>query len=131
VSVTNPCGLAFQGKAGVRHVIVDGLSFTGFHHRDYDLQHGSRTRWGLFFRATVRRCTAYLNSGGIGPLGGGEGCVVEDCTAFANESRHIDIGNNINGWGLGGTTFRRNLVEGFSPGASKHESLSTAGATAA
>jgi len=126
VSVTNACGIAFMGKNGIRHVVVDGLAFTGFHHRDYDVQHGSRTRWGLFFReaqnVTVRRCVAYLNSGGIGFLGAGEGVVVEDCLAFANDSRHHSIGCNINGWGLGGATFRRNRVEGHSPGAtSKHD----------
>lgn len=119
-SVTNACGMVFDGgKAKVQNILIDGLAFTGFSHRDYDLQHGDRTRWGLMFKnaenVTVRRCTAYLNSGGIHLSGGGKGCVVEDCRAFANWSRHVDIGNNINGWGVSGTTFRRNHVEGFMP----------------
>jgi parallel beta-helix repeat protein len=115
-SVTNSNGLLLSN---CRHVVVEGLAFTGFSHRDYDVQHGSRTRWGLLLKdaehCTVRRCVAYLNSGGIHLLGGGQQCVVEDCEAFGNWSRHVDIGNNIVGWGVAGTTFRRNRVEGHMP----------------
>ena len=123
VSVTNGCGLAFVEPGAGHHVIVDGLAFTGYSHRDYQTMHGSRTRWGIMFRdakhATVRRCTAFLNSGGIHLLGGGEGCVVEDCHAFANNSRYVDIGNNILGWGVNGITFRNNRVEGSLPALSR------------
>ena len=115
-SVTNANGMLLTSS---KHVIIDGLAFTGFSHRDYDPQHGSRTRWGLMLKdcesCVVRRCTAYLNSGGIHLLGKGQGCVVEDCTAFGNWSRHVDIGNNIVGWGVAGTTFQRNRVEGHMP----------------
>ncbi|WP_395746442.1 hypothetical protein [Prosthecobacter sp.] len=126
-SVTNACGVVFDAKGAViQNIIMDGLAFTGFSHRDYDLQHGARTRWGLMFKnaknVTVRNCTAFLNSGGIHLSGGGQGCVVEDCHAFANWSRHVDIGNNINGWGVSGTTFRRNRVEGFASEASSSRS---------
>ena len=118
-SVTNANGLLLTGS---KHAIIDGLSFTGFSHRDYDPQHGSRTRWGLMLKdcesCVVRNCTAYLNSGGLHLLGKGQGCVVEDCTAFGNWSRHVDIGNNIVGWGVAGTTFQRNRVEGHMPDAS-------------
>jgi parallel beta-helix repeat protein len=117
-SVTNANGLLLTGS---KHVIIDGLSFTGFSHRDYDVQHGSRTRWALMLKdcesCIVRRCTAYLNSGGIHLLGKGQGCVVEDCTAFGNWSRHVDIGNNIVGWGVAACTFQRNRVEGHMPDA--------------
>jgi parallel beta-helix repeat protein len=117
-SVTNANGLLLTGS---KHVIIDGLSFTGFSHRDYDVQQGSRTRWGLMLKdcesCLVRNCTAYLNSGGLHLLGKGQGCVVEDCTAFGNWSRHVDIGNNIVGWGVAGTTFQRNRVEGHMPDA--------------
>jgi hypothetical protein len=117
VSVTNDCGIAFIGEKAGRYVVVDGLAFTGYNHRDYSTRRGARTRWGLMFRnpehVTVRNCTAFLNSGGIHFLGGGQGCVVEDCHAFANWSRYVDIGNNINGWGVSGTIFRRNRAEGF------------------
>ena len=117
-SVTNANGLLLTGS---KHVIIDGLSFTGFSHRDYDPQQGSRTRWGLMLKdcesCIVRNCTAYLNSGGLHLLGKGLGCVVEDCTAFGNWSRHVDIGNNIVGWGVAGTTFQRNRVEGHMPDA--------------
>ena len=117
-SVTNANGLLLTGS---KHVIIDGLSFTGFSHRDYDVQQGSRTRWGLMLKdcesCIVRNCTAYLNSGGLHLLGKGQGCVVEDCTAFGNWSRHVDIGNNIVGWGVAGTTFQRNRVEGHMPDA--------------
>jgi parallel beta-helix repeat protein len=115
-SVTNANGLLLTGS---KHVIIDGLSFTGFSHRDYDVQQGSRTRWGLMLKdcesCIVRNCTAYLNSGGLHLLGKGQGCLVEDCTAFGNWSRHVDIGNNIVGWGVAGTTFQRNRVEGHMP----------------
>ncbi len=115
-SITNANGMLLTGS---KHVIIDGLSFTGFSHRNYDLQQGSRTRWGLMLKdcdsCVVRRCTAYLNSGGIHLLGKGQGCVVEDCTAFGNWSRHVDIGNNIVGWGVAGCTFQRNRVEGHMP----------------
>jgi parallel beta-helix repeat protein len=118
-SVTNANGLLLTGS---KHVIIDGLSFTGFSHRDYEVQQGSRTRWGLMLKdcesCIVRNCTAYLNSGGLHLLGKGQGCVVEDCTAFGNWSRHVDIGNNIVGWGVAGTTFQRNRVEGHMPDAS-------------
>jgi parallel beta-helix repeat protein len=118
-SVTNANGLLLTGS---KHVIIGGLSFTGFSHRDYDVQQGSRTRWGLMLKdcesCVVRNCTAYLNSGGLHLLGKGQGCVVEDCTAFGNWSRHVDIGNNIVGWGVAGTTFHRNRVEGHMPDAS-------------
>ena len=117
-SVTNANGLLLTGS---KHVIIDGLSFTGFSHRDYEVQQGSRTRWGLMLKdcesCLVRNCTAYLNSGGLHLLGKGQGCVVEDCTAFGNWSRHVDIGNNIVGWGVAGTTFQRNRVEGHMPDA--------------
>ena len=118
-SVTNANGLLLTGS---KHVIIDGLSFTGFSHRDYEVQQGSRTRWGLMLKdcesCIVRNCTAYLNSGGLHLLGKGQGCVVEDCAAFGNWSRHVDIGNNIVGWGVAGTTFQRNRVEGHMPDAS-------------
>ncbi len=123
VSVTNGCGLAFVEEGAGHHVIVDGLSFTGYSHRDYQTMHGSRTRWGIMFRnaknATVRNCTAFLNSGGIHFLGGGEGCVVEDCYAFANNSRYVDIGNNILGWAVNEITFRDNRAEGLLPNLSR------------
>lgn len=112
-SVTDGCGLAFESS---RHVIVDGLSFTGYNHRDYGQKHGSRTRWGLMFwngeGIQIRRCTAFLNSGGI-HLKGGRDQVIEDCYAFANFSPFQDIGGNILGWGIARTTFRNNVVENF------------------
>ncbi len=117
-SVTNANGLLLTAS---RHVIIDGLSFTGFSHRNYEVQHGSRTRWGLMLKdcenCIVRNCTAYLNSGGLHLLGKGRGCLVEKCTAFGNWSRHVDIGNNIVGWGVAGTTFQGNRVEGHMPDA--------------
>jgi hypothetical protein len=117
-SVTNASGLFFDGA---KHVILDGIGVTGFSHRDYEPRDGSRTRWGIFFKdaehCTVRNCVSYLNSGGIHFLGKGQGSVVEDCMAFGNWSRHVDIGNNIVGWGVAGTTFRRNRVEGHMPDA--------------
>ncbi|MFM2167030.1 MAG: hypothetical protein RIS79_1401, partial [Verrucomicrobiota bacterium] len=52
-SVTNANGLLLTGA---KHVIIDGLAFTGFSHRDYDAQHGSRTRWGLMLK-DAEHCT--------------------------------------------------------------------------
>lgn len=113
VSVTNASGLALIGS---RYVIVEGLDFTGFNNLAYDVQQGTRVRWGLYLRdaknITVRHCTSFLNGGGIGLLGGGDGCIIEHCRAFANNARYVDIGNNINGWSVAGATFRHNQVEG-------------------
>jgi hypothetical protein len=126
-SISNGFGLfleAPRGSNGVRDIIVDGLSFTGFFSRDFPTGPG-RNRWGLFAqnpeRVTVRRCTSFLNSGGIF-LVNAKKCVVEDNYAFANFSRSLDFGNNILGWGASDTLFRRNTVEGFGQGTSSSSS---------
>jgi hypothetical protein len=122
LSVTNGFGLLLTPPAGsqtVHDVIVDGLSFTGYQAREFPPEPGSRNRWGLHIasgeRVTVRRCTAFLNSGGIYLLAPTD-AVVEDCYAFGNVSRFLDLGNNILGWSVSDTTFRHNRVERFSPG---------------
>ena len=117
VSVTNGFGILLQRKS--HDVIIDGLSFTGYNSRDYPDGPGSRNRWGLCVdwnaeRIVIRRCTAYLNSGGIF-LSGPSDAVVEDCYAFANFSRFQGLGNNILSWSGHNTVFRRNVVEGFWP----------------
>jgi len=113
VSVTNGCGLALENCA---YIIVEGLTFTGYQHRDNSAKFGSRTRWGLIVSksdaVTVRRCTAYLNSGGI-CLMNSSGSVVEECLAFGNTSRAVSVSNQIIGWTAKDCVFRRNRIEGF------------------
>lgn len=119
LSVTNGFGLLLTpppGSQTVHDVVVDGLSFTGYQARDYPPEPGSRSRWGLHIvmgeRVTVRRCTAFLNNGGIYLLAAVDS-LVEDCHAFANVSRFQPLGNDILGWSVTDTTFRRNVVEAF------------------
>lgn len=122
LSVTNGFGLLLTppgGSATVHDVVIDGLSFTGYHAREFPPEPGSRNRWGLHIvmpeRVAVRRCTAFLNGGGIYLLAPVD-CLVEECYAFGNVSRFLDLGNNILGWSVSNTTFRRNRVESFWPG---------------
>jgi hypothetical protein len=119
ISVTNGFGILLTpppGSATVHDVVIDGLGFTGYHAREFPPEPGSRNRWGLHVmmgqRVTIRRCTAFLNSGGIYLLAPTDS-VVEDCYAFGNHSRFLDLGNNILGWSVSDTTFRRNRVESF------------------
>jgi len=119
ISVTNGFGIlliAPKGARTVHDVVVDGLSFTGYQSRDFPPEPGSRNRWGLAVvngeRVTVRRCRSFLNSGGFFLLTPNH-CLVEDCQALGNVSRFQVVGNNILGWGVSETTFRRNIVESF------------------
>ncbi|MFZ4695177.1 MAG: right-handed parallel beta-helix repeat-containing protein [Verrucomicrobiia bacterium] len=123
VSVTNGFGLLLTppGKeANVSDVVIDGLAFTGYNTREYPPPGpGSRSRWGLHvvsgLRVTVRRCTAFLNAGGIFLILSKD-CVVEDCHAFGNFARFLDLGNNILCWNAVRGVMRRNRVEGFGQG---------------
>ncbi len=119
ISVTNGFGILLTpppGSATVRDVVIDGLGFTGYHARELPPEPGSRNRWGLHVvmaeRVTIRRCMAFLNGGGIYLLAPVDS-VVEDCHALGNRSRFLDLGNNILGWSVSDTTFRRNTVESF------------------
>jgi len=117
VSVTNGFGIHLEPRS--HDVVIDGLAFTGYSSREFPEGRGSRNRWGLFVdsgseRITVRRCAAFLNSGGI-YLTGPSDAVVEDCYAFANFGRFRALGSNILAWSGHNTVFRRNVVEGFWP----------------
>lgn len=123
-SVTSGFGIlltAPQGSKVVHDVVIDGLSFTGYQTREFPAEPGSRNRWGLAVinaeHVTVRRCSSYLNSGGIFLLAPTQ-CVVEDCQAYGNISRYQPVGNNILGWSISETKFRRNVVESFWPAGS-------------
>ena len=114
VSITNGNGLALENCA---HIVIKGLAFTGYQHVDNSVQFGSRTRWGVLAgkceSITLRRCVAYLNSGGLCVTTGTANSVIEDCFAFGNASRTIGISNQILGWGAKDCVFRRNRIEGF------------------
>ncbi|NUQ62414.1 MAG: right-handed parallel beta-helix repeat-containing protein [Pirellulales bacterium] len=119
VSVTNGFGLLLTpppGSATVHDLVIDGLSFTGYHAREFPPEPGSRNRWGLHVvmgeRVAIRRSAAFLNIGGIFLLAPADS-IVEDCCAFGNRSRFLDLGNNILGWSVSDTTFHRNTVESF------------------
>ena len=114
VSVTNGNGIALDGCA---HITIEGLAFTGYQHADTSVLLGSRTRWGVLAgksdSITLRRCTAYLNSGGLYFTTGTANSVIEECFVFGNASRTIGISNQILGWGAKDCVFRRNRIEGF------------------
>ena len=118
LSVTDGFGLLITppGRGFVRDVTIDGLAFTGYRTREFPKGPGSRARWGLHVvrgeRVTVRRCVAFLNDGGLYLLACRDS-LVEDCYAFGNHSRFLDLGNNILGWSVINTTFRNNRAEGF------------------
>ena len=119
LSVTNGFGILLTPPARsqtVHDVVIDGLCFTGYQPREFPPEPGSRSRWGLHVvmaeRVVIRRCTSFLNSGGIFLLAPIDS-VVEDCYAFGNLSRFQGLGNNILGWSVSDTTFRRNRVEDF------------------
>jgi len=102
----------------VSNVIVEGLNFTGFQSRECPKGAG-RNRWGINIlkadHVFVRNCHSFLNNGGIF-LMGAKDSVVEDCTAFANYSRFLDLGNQILGWNPTNVVFRRNKAEGYGQG---------------
>jgi len=114
VSITNSNGLTLENCA---QIVVEGLAFTGYQHVDNAPMFGSRTRWGLLAgkceAITVRRCAAYLSSGGFCFTTGTRDSVIEDCSAFGNASRTVGISNQILGWGAQDCVFRRNHIEGF------------------
>ena len=119
VSVTRTHGFLLRGngKKWLSDIVIDGLSFTGFQVRDYPPGGPGSNIWlGLCIefaeRITVRRCSAYLNSGGIW-MSLCQDSVVEDCRAFGNRSYHYPLGKNILGWAVHNVTFQRNVVEGF------------------
>jgi hypothetical protein len=119
ISVTNGFGflvMAPPRSPSIHDLGIDGFSFTGYQSREFPSEPGSRNRWGLGVingeRVTVRRCASFLNTGGIYLLMPVK-CLVEDCSAFANVSRFQVVGNNMIGWGVSDTTFRRNVVEAF------------------
>lgn len=113
VSVTPKSGIRFD-KA--KRVILDGIVTTGFHNYEPQSHYpGNQTVWGILFGgssgSTVRRCTAYLNGGGIATWstrGDGQegGNLIEDCTAFANYSRYCGEGGNIMSFSSNNDTIR-------------------------
>lgn len=80
-------------------VILEGIATTGFHFNEaLPLSQGA-TMWGIFFShprdCVIRDCVAYLNGGGILMKRSEGGNVIENCTAYANNSRHNNEGGNI------------------------------------
>ena len=119
VSVTRKHGFLLRGggKRWLSEVVIDGLSVTGYQVRDYPAHGPGNNMWlGLCIefaeRITVRRCAAYLNSGGMW-MQLCQDSVIEDCRSFGNRSYHYPLGKNILAWAVHNTTFRRNEVEGF------------------
>lgn len=120
-SVTDDFGMLFEmprGQKRVTDVIVDGIGFSGYMNREVASRPGGLTRWGLYFvlpeRCVVRRCTAFLNGGGIGyvrPID----CLIEDCHAFGNFSTYSSSGGNIISWSPAKKTIHRNNVVHSTP----------------
>lgn len=84
-----------------RRVVVEGLAVTGFNFNKALTFKEGFSKWGILMedpaRCVVRQCTAFLNGSGICMLGnkGGGGNVVENCTAYGNDSRFNTEGGNI------------------------------------
>lgn len=82
-------------------VIIDGIAATGYNFNEArPFKQDFATTRGIHLeaatRCTIRRCTAYLNGGGISILGPGGGHnLIEDCTAYANNTRFNQEGGNI------------------------------------
>lgn len=117
VSVTNGFGILIQPPAGegtAHDIVIDGLAAGGYRNRELAPNPGSNTRWGFYIveaeRCTIRRCTAFLNGGGIA-LVRPKDCLIEDCVAFGNYSTFNSSGGNIICWTPATNTIqRRNTV---------------------
>jgi len=115
--LTNGFGMLFttaSGQKTVHDIVVDGLAFSGYVTRDIATLPGGNTRWGLYFveaeRCVIRRCTAFLNGGGIAFVRPRD-CLIEDCVGFGNFSTYSSSGGNIISWTpASNTIMRRNLV---------------------
>jgi parallel beta-helix repeat protein len=87
-----------------RRVRIDGIGATGFFRlgasREAPLVWG--VPWGIALDeavdCTIRRCTAYLNAGGI-VIDRSTATLVEDCVAFGNGSRYEVLSGNIMSFG--------------------------------
>ena len=120
-SVTNDFGMLLEhprGQERVTDIVVDGIGFSGYVNREVATRPGGLTRWGLYFvlpeRCVVRRCTAFLNGGGIGyvrPID----CLIEDCLAFGNHSTYSSSGGNIIAWSPATRTILRHNVVHSTP----------------
>lgn len=80
----------------VQNIEIDGLCVRGFNSR---VMHGNDSIWGIFITSpvncTIRRCTAYLNAGGIG-MRHARNSRIEHCQAYANGNlRNVSAGNII------------------------------------
>ncbi|MFP4248906.1 MAG: right-handed parallel beta-helix repeat-containing protein [Armatimonadota bacterium] len=116
VSVTNGFGLIFlrpDGEENVHDIIIDGIAATGYRNREIAPLPGSNTRWGIYIvegeRCTIRRCTAFLNGGGISivrPID----CLIEYCHAFGNYSTYNSSGGNIICWSPATDTVQRHNI---------------------
>ncbi|NLO07386.1 MAG: hypothetical protein GX131_16275 [candidate division WS1 bacterium] len=116
VSVTNGFGIMIQrpdGEETVHDVIIDGLGFSGYCSRELASRPGSNTRWGLYIvegeRCIIRRCTAFLNGGGISIVRPKDS-LIEDCLAFGNYSTFNSSGGNIICWSPATNTIQRNNI---------------------
>lgn len=99
VSVERNFGLLVKARRGPLHdIVIDGLSFTGFNCNENGGFPGNNGRWGLYVQAPkngiIRRCTAFLNGGGIG-MTRPEDSVIEDCVAYGNGTQFCGSGGNI------------------------------------
>ena len=100
VGVTPEFGLYIQNPV---HVVVDGIAATGFNTAEsVSWYPGGGGVYGIMLghanNSTVRRCTAYLNGGGIAVDTRKDDAghnAIEYCEAFGNDSRYTGEGGNI------------------------------------
>ncbi len=113
VSVTNGFGIIITPPAGEKtahDIVLEGLAASGYRNREIATLPGGNTRWGLYIveaeRCTLRRCTAFLNGGGIA-LVRPRDCLIEYCQAFGNYSTFNSSGGNIICWTPASNTIQR------------------------
>jgi len=89
-----------------KKVVLDGLAVTGYTAPGTGWHFITGRTWGIALleptNCTVRRCTTFLNFGGIG-MNNGSGNRVDGCLAFANMSYNILV--------FGGPENRDNIIE--------------------
>ena len=94
VSITSVSGLWLVSP---QRVIIDGISASGYHTTRIGWhKYGV---WGIRLdqpvACVIRKCTAYMNGGGITLWGRGHGNIIEYCVAYANYSQFASEGGNI------------------------------------
>lgn len=92
-------GILVDSADGVRNLVIDGFTVSGFNCNTPGGMPGWHAKWGVHLvkpqNCTVRNVTAFLNGGGISFSPNSVESVIEDCRAYANGTPHLSSGGNI------------------------------------